>query len=561
VILHETRSNGRRVVIGIVSALTGTFLVLASIHTCAQTLVNVPLAWNPSAAPDIAGYYLYQGSQSGNYTNRVTVSNTTNATLSGLAPGLTYYFAVSAFDTNGLESALSTEISYTPTALNATYYGISLNDPAQALADSDGDGLTNLVEYALGANPFNSTDANAGIHTFITQASGNAYLVMQYRWRTNAVALQLQYLPEVSADKLTWYSDSTHVLGLSVAPLDSQFSLITVRDTTPITSAASRFIRLRVVLGSLQSTSPMCIGTDTLLRGNDLTIFSQRMVRPILCAGTVAGISSSALTDTNAAFVAGEFGTNGMPAYVEFNDGTTVDISQTTTNTIGLAAGPGQTASVGDAYRIQAQFTIASLFGTNDEAGLASGPNAAKADNVLLYLGKTQSTLTLFYYSNPTVTAWQGWVRADNMAPDASEVIEPEAGVMVRRIPPTDLHLYDCGPIKTGPTRVQVQPGYNLFGTLNSSTGLTLSNLNLYTGNPATGVIAGLNSSTSDNLIAVEADGSVVTFFYYYRPGVFQGWLNASGYTVSDNVVIPSGSAFFINRQSLTGFTWTIPAF
>src|SRR5262249_49944699 len=149
------------------------------------------------------------------------------------------------------------------------------------------DGLTNLLEYAVGANPLNSTDANAGIYMFITQAGTNFYLAMQYKWRTNAAALQLQYLPEVSADKLTWYSDGAHVLRVVVTPLDTQFSLVTVQDATPISPSASRYIRLRVALGTLQCTSSLSVGSDTLLRGNDLTLFSQRMLQPILCAGAV----------------------------------------------------------------------------------------------------------------------------------------------------------------------------------------------------------------------------------------------------------------------------------
>src|SRR6185369_17724860 len=67
--------------------------------------------------------------------------------------------------------------------------------------DTDGDGLTNLVEYAVGSNPNNSADANSRIIIWITQNSGNHYLAMKYARRSNAAALGLQYLPEVSADQ------------------------------------------------------------------------------------------------------------------------------------------------------------------------------------------------------------------------------------------------------------------------------------------------------------------------------------------------------------------------
>jgi hypothetical protein len=202
---------------------------------------------------------------------------------------------------------------------------------------------------------------------------------------------------------------------------------------------------------------------------------------------------------------------------------------------------------------------FASLFGTNNETGLTAGPNPSQADNVLLLMPKTQSTVTLFYYSNPSFTPWQGWVRADAFTPVGDRVVYPEQGVMVRRIAPGDANLYLCGLVKTGIALVLVQPGYNLFGTLSSSS-VTLSNLNLYTGDSTTGVLGGLNPTLSDNLVVVQPNDSVTTYFYYYKPGGYQGWVNANGFGLSDAVPIPPGSAFFINRQAPGSFTWTIRA-
>lgn len=68
-----------------------------------------------SPATDIAGYKIYYGSASGNYTASIDVGNTTSipiATLSSSVPvrGL-YYIAVTAYDTAGNESVYSNEIS------------------------------------------------------------------------------------------------------------------------------------------------------------------------------------------------------------------------------------------------------------------------------------------------------------------------------------------------------------------------------------------------------------------------------------------------------------------
>jgi len=77
---------------------------------------SVTLAWDPSPDPQVVGYRVYYGVASGNYTNSAAVGAVTNATLTGLVVGPTYYFAAKAFDGSGAESIFSNETSYTPVA-------------------------------------------------------------------------------------------------------------------------------------------------------------------------------------------------------------------------------------------------------------------------------------------------------------------------------------------------------------------------------------------------------------------------------------------------------------
>jgi hypothetical protein len=78
---------------------------------------NVTLAWNPSTDPTVSGYRLYYGLYGGTYTNMVDTGPTTSVTISNLVPGVTYQFAATTYTIAGLESAYSTEISYTVPAL------------------------------------------------------------------------------------------------------------------------------------------------------------------------------------------------------------------------------------------------------------------------------------------------------------------------------------------------------------------------------------------------------------------------------------------------------------
>ena len=66
--------------------------------------------WSANTESDLAGYKIYYGTFSGNYTQYVDVGNTTEYTQTGLQDGVTYYFASTAYDTAGNESDFSTEI-------------------------------------------------------------------------------------------------------------------------------------------------------------------------------------------------------------------------------------------------------------------------------------------------------------------------------------------------------------------------------------------------------------------------------------------------------------------
>ncbi len=73
---------------------------------------SVTLAWMPSADASVVGYNLYYGGASGVYTNTIHAANTTNAIVSGLMDGATYYFAATAYDSSGVESPFSNEATY-----------------------------------------------------------------------------------------------------------------------------------------------------------------------------------------------------------------------------------------------------------------------------------------------------------------------------------------------------------------------------------------------------------------------------------------------------------------
>lgn len=73
---------------------------------------SVRLAWDASTDPSVAGYRIYQGLASRNYSNMLDAGASTNLTVAGLVPGLTNYFAATAYTAAGLESDFSSEVAY-----------------------------------------------------------------------------------------------------------------------------------------------------------------------------------------------------------------------------------------------------------------------------------------------------------------------------------------------------------------------------------------------------------------------------------------------------------------
>jgi hypothetical protein len=156
----------------------GALLLGVAAH--AQSYAIVALAWNPSPSSDVAGYDIYYGTSSGNYTMEVPVSpsSVTNLTIYGLTSGQTYYFAATAFDGEGNQGPFSPEISMTAGSssapqgaagtlstvakLPAGQFGFTMagTTDAQYLVQASTD-LVHWVTLQTNSAPFTFVDSNA----------------------------------------------------------------------------------------------------------------------------------------------------------------------------------------------------------------------------------------------------------------------------------------------------------------------------------------------------------------------------------------------------------------
>jgi hypothetical protein len=115
------RVLGRHSQITRLTGVLGTSLLLALLGGADQARgASLPgsdsatLVWDSSPSAGVAGYRVYMGATSRNYTSSIVAGNATTNTFSGLVSGTAYFFAVKAYDASGLESTFSNEISFLP---------------------------------------------------------------------------------------------------------------------------------------------------------------------------------------------------------------------------------------------------------------------------------------------------------------------------------------------------------------------------------------------------------------------------------------------------------------
>ena len=96
------------------------------------------LRWDTNQDLDLAGYVIYYGTASYNYTTAVNVGLVQNHEIMGLPDGTTYYFSMTAYDTAGNESAFSQEIAFT-TPVPSDRSGKLGNPPEPSDSSDDSD--------------------------------------------------------------------------------------------------------------------------------------------------------------------------------------------------------------------------------------------------------------------------------------------------------------------------------------------------------------------------------------------------------------------------------------
>ncbi|QJE98981.1 Ig-like domain-containing protein [Luteolibacter luteus] len=131
--------------------------------TLAATAGSVTLGWLANPEANIQRYELQWGTASGSRPNTVDAGKNLTASIGGLNPGTTYYFAVIARNSFGQPSQPSSEVAFTMpgtpnTAPEALSTGLTLEEEGQqdltlSASDAESDALT----YAIVSSPSKGT--------------------------------------------------------------------------------------------------------------------------------------------------------------------------------------------------------------------------------------------------------------------------------------------------------------------------------------------------------------------------------------------------------------------
>jgi fibronectin type III domain protein len=126
-------SRFQRFTLSLASAI---FLAAASAHAG----VNVTLQWNRNTEPDIAGYRVHYGPINAPYSQTMDIKSNA-ASISNLAAGTVYLFAVSAYNTAGAESAYSQPIVHYASTNSSNEQQVTLDNISSRAFVQTGDNV------------------------------------------------------------------------------------------------------------------------------------------------------------------------------------------------------------------------------------------------------------------------------------------------------------------------------------------------------------------------------------------------------------------------------------
>ena len=191
-------------------------LVLILPPALAHALTPITVAWDAND-PVPAGYILYWGTSSGNYTSSHDAGDVTQYTIPDLQEGITYFFAATAYNDAGAESALSEEISHT-VSLGENTHTITASagvhgsiSPAGPVTVNNGDDQSFSIipdQYYRVADVVVDGSSVGGVTTHTFEGVDRDHTIL-----ASFVAVNQPPVSDAGSDLSVWVSDTVHLDG------------------------------------------------------------------------------------------------------------------------------------------------------------------------------------------------------------------------------------------------------------------------------------------------------------------------------------------------------------
>lgn len=298
---------------------------------------DATLFWDPptlntdgSALTDLDGYKIHYGTSSGTYTNNVDVGDVTTHQLTGLTDGLTYYFAITAYDTSANESGYSSEVNKLIQSVGGTppqITGIYTNNISTSSATinwTTDEASDTQVEYGMTASYGYTTSLNSILTTNHNQTIYGLASSTLYHYRV---------LSSDASDNLATSGDNTFTTASNpditppvisnVLATNITANSATITWSTDESSTTQAEYGTTVSYGSLTAINLSLVTTHsaTISGLSSFTIYNFRVISQD-AAGNEALSANSSFTTSNIAPTIDSFSGNplfgGVPLPVDF---------------------------------------------------------------------------------------------------------------------------------------------------------------------------------------------------------------------------------------------------
>jgi hypothetical protein len=289
-------------------------------------------------------------------------------------------------------------------------------------------------------------------------------------------------------------------------------------------------------------------------------------------AGTLTGVTSNSLVNSNAGWAAGALSQPATPYIIQLTSGAgagRIFLIASSANTAGASGSAGLAntptnlfispldstvanltsigVAAGDAYKIYACDTLNSFFGTPASSGVRGGTAPTNADTVTTLINGSPAT----YWYN---TSANRWARQGPGSPDSANVaLVPNYGVVYGRQTNTPLVFTVTGQVPTAARSALIKnSGQTLLSSYWPST-TTLSNIGLQT----LPIWTGSATFSNADFVTLTVAGTPVNFWWDPTANASAGgWRRQGPGNVLTNPPVEIGTSVQINqRGGASGYT------